>query len=299
MMNVVKKESNMFKLTPSLAVAVVLLLASQACSPSVVTTLDPNFINTAVAQTLVAIQVQSAQPGGIPITGDGTPTSTIIPSPTPSPTITLTPTPVFTFTPSVPQISVSVATNCRVGPGKVYDRVGGLLVGEVTEVFGRNPAGTYWYVRNPDNSNDYCWLWGEYATLAGNIQVLPVFTPPPTPTPVPAFDVSYTGWETCTGWWVEFKLQNTGGVTFSSISLTVTDLNTTVVLSTTNNKFINNNGCTSSDSQNTLGTGNAVIVSSPAFTYDPAGHKLRATITLCSEDGVNGTCVTKAIEFKP
>ena len=288
----------MFKSAPALVFAFVLLVASQACSTTSTPTIDPNSINTAVAQTLSAIQPQSTQPG-IPITGMDTPTPSLTPSPTASPTITLTPTPVFTATPSVPQISVSVPTNCRVGPGKVYDRVGGLQVGEITEVIGRSLNGNYWYVRNPDSPNNFCWLWGEYATLAGNISVLPVFTPPPTPTPVPAFDLSYTGWETCTGWWVEFKLQNTGALTFSSISLTVLDTNTSAILSAIDNKFVNVNGCTSSDARNALGPGESVIVSSPAFNYDPAGHKLRATLTLCSEDGVNGTCITKTIEFKP
>jgi hypothetical protein len=40
-------------------------------------------------------------------------------------------------------------------------------------------------------------------------------------------------------------------------------------------------------------------VSSPQFAYDPNGHKLKATITLCSNPGLNGTCVTKTITFTP
>jgi hypothetical protein len=41
------------------------------------------------------------------------------------------------------------------------------------------------------------------------------------------------------------------------------------------------------------------VVSSPLINYDPTGHKLRATITLCSDDGVNGTCITQVVNFKP
>ncbi len=40
-------------------------------------------------------------------------------------------------------------------------------------------------------------------------------------------------------------------------------------------------------------------VSAPAFAYDPSGHKLRATITLCSRDEQNGMCITESIKFTP
>ena len=288
----------MFKSAPTLVFIAALMLASLACGVSGVSTPDPNFINTMVAQTLVAIQSQSTQPVIIPATV----TSTFTPQiPTASPTITLTPTPVFTATPSVPMISVSVPTNCRVGPGKVYDRVGALLVGEFTQVYGRDSIGNYWYVANPDASGGFCWLWGEYATLAGNIQALPVFTPPPTPTPVPAFVADYSGLESCTGtgWWVEIRLENTGGIPFRSILMAVADTATNTTVSVSENKFTNINGCSSSDSRNVLSPGEKLVVSSPPFGADPTGHKLRATITLCSETGVNGTCVTQVIEFKP
>ena len=288
----------MFKPVPAFVFVVVLVLATTACGSTGVATPDPNFINTVVAQTLAAIQVQTSQ-AVIPITGV-TSTSTPSPTPTLSPTVTLTPTPIFTATPSVPQISVSVPTNCRVGPGKAYGRVGALLVGEVAQVYGRDAFGNYWYIANPDVSGGFCWLWGEYATLAGNISALPIFTPPPTPTPVPAFIPNYSGLESCNNtWWVEIKLENTGGITFRSILLSVADSGTNTTLSLSENKFTNVNGCNSSETRNTFDAGDKIVVSSPAFSYDPTGHKLRATITLCSDINVNGQCVTDVFEFKP
>lgn len=286
----------MFKFKPLLAFAAALLLATLACTQSGTPAPDPNFVNTAVAQTLVAIQT-----GGAPSVTPLVPTSTFTPEPpTVTPTITLSPTPVFTATPSVPLISVSVATNCRVGPGRAYDRVGALLVGEMTEVIGRNLAGNYWYVVNPDVRDGFCWLWGEYATLTGNTQALPIFTPPPTPTPAPAFGATYSGLESCNNtWWVDLRLENTGGVTFRSMLLAVADPSTNTTVSSTDNSFVNLNGCSTSDSRNVLVPGERFVVSAPAFAYDPTGHKLRATITLCSEDGVNGTCVTRVVEFTP
>lgn len=292
----------MSKVNPFLKLLVFLMVVSSACSsPGAASTPEANFIDTVVAETLAAIQAQSAVPG-IPVTGleTATPLPTFTLTPSPSPTITLTPTPIFTATPSVPVISVSVPTNCRVGPGKAYDRVGALLVGEFTQVYGRNLTGNYWYVANPDVAGGSCWLWGEYATLAGNLQALPIFTPPPTPTPVPAFVASYSGLESCNNtWWVEIKLENTGGITFRSILLSVADSGTNTTVSLSGNKFTNVNGCNSSDSRNVLASGEKFTVSSPVFGYDPTGHKLRATITLCSDVNVNGMCVTETVEFKP
>ena len=279
----------------------VLMLATAACGSTSVSTLDPNFVNTVVAQTLAAIQIQTSEPG-IPVTGPDTvtPLPSATATITASPTVTLTPTPIFTATPSVPQISVSVPTNCRVGPGKVYARVGALLVGEVAQVYGRDAFANYWYIANPDVAGGSCWLWGEYATLAGNTSALPIFTPPPTPTPVPAFVPSYSGLESCNNtWWVEIKLENGGGINFKSILFSVADASTNTTLSLSDNKFTNVNGCNSSETKTTFASGETFTVSSPAFAYDPTGHKLRATITLCSDVNVNGQCVTEVFEFKP
>ena len=174
----------MRKSTPILLSVAVLLIVSQACAPSLpAPTQDLNFLSTAVMSTMIAGATQTSL-AGVPVELVDTPTlgATFTPSVTPS--ATASPTPVFTATPAIPLISVTVATNCRVGPGKVYDRVGALLVGQVAEVAGRNLNGNYWYIRNPNDPNGYCWLWGEYATVTGNFAALPVFTPPPTPTPM-------------------------------------------------------------------------------------------------------------------
>lgn len=290
----------MLKSNPILLLATVLLIVSLACVLPGTATPDPNFISTAIAQTIEA-GVTQAVSSDVPIILESpTITQTFTPElPTLSPTVTLTPTPVFTSTPLVPLISVSVATNCRVGPGRQYDRVGALLVGEVAEVYGRDPTGAYWYIRNPDSGPEFCWLWGEYATLVGNTGVLPVYTPPPTPTPAPNFDAIYVGRDTCTGgWWVEFELENTGGIPFKSISLTVRDTETDIVLSLYADGFTDRDGCSNSVTRDNLNPGATRIVSSPTFAYDPSDHKIRATITVCSNLGQTGICISKVINFK-
>ena len=291
----------MLKPNPIRLSVVFLLIASLACAAPVVTvaTPDANLIGTLVAQTVVVGATQTAQ-AFVPVTGSASPT--VAPElPTLSPTATASPIVLLTSTPSVPLISVSVATNCRIGPGRAYDRVGALLVGEVAEVFGMNPTGTYWYIRNPNSSTGFCWLWGEYATLSGNPAALPVYTPPPTPTPPPDFTVRFAGLETCTPttWWVDFRLENTGGVTFRSISITLRDVSTNVTLSLSANEFTIVNGCPGSNTRNVLEPGDRLAVSMSPFNYNPTGHDLRATIILCSNTGGTGLCISEAIDFKP
>lgn len=97
-------------------------------------------------------------------------------------TASLTPTITLTLPPSVPMVSVSVDTNCRTGPGIVYDRLTGLFVGEKAEVIGKYTSVTpnYWIIRKGSVT---CWLWGRYATVEGNTSNLPEMVPPPSPTP--------------------------------------------------------------------------------------------------------------------
>lgn len=285
----------------------VLLTATQACAPGQPTP-DLNTINTIIAQTMAAV-TQTSEPE-IPITGDESPAPTSspeLPSATQTPLATMTPiplftsTPGFTFTPVAAQISVSVPTNCRVGPGVAYDRVGALLVDEVAEVIGLHATRDYWIIRNPDRAGETCWLWGEYATLTGNTNILPVFTPPPTPTPSPDFAASYTGLEVCagTGWWVDIELENLGGLSFNSIAMTVRDTVTNTVLSLYSDDFTERDGCNESNTLDDLPAGEERLVSSPGFAYNPTGNALRATITLCSNPGQSGMCVTETINFTP
>jgi hypothetical protein len=295
-----RKENAMKKSTPILLSVVVLFIVSLACVvPAPAPTQDINSLGTAIMQTMVWAVTQTAG-AGVPVDIVESPVATFTPElPTLTPTATVSPAPLFTATAIIPQISVSVNTNCRVGPGRVYDRVGALMVGEVAEVVGRDFTGNYWYIRNPDQGNGFCWLWGEYATLTGNFAVLPQYTPPPTPTPVPAFEPDYDGLETCVGWWVDFDLLNTGGISFRSVSLTVRDTATDTSVSLATDGFVDNSGCADSAHRDRLNPGDTRTVSSPAFAYNPSGHRLRATITVCSNLAQGGTCVTEVIEFTP
>ncbi len=260
---------------------------------------DPGAANTAAAQTvaasvnqtLIALPSQQQPPPINP------PVETTTPSLTPSPT--LSPTPEFTSTPTIPLVSVSVDTNCRSGPGQVYDYLGGLYVGQTAEVYGKDPSGNYWYIRNSAAPGGFCWLWGQYATIVGSTALLPIYTPPPTPTPMPSFELSYAGMDSCVGWWAELKLKNTGPFAFLSYSISIKDLNTSTTLTGSANGFIDMNGCLASGIVASLDPGASTTFSSPQFGYNPDNHKMRATVTLCTQINLGGECVSQTVEFKP
>ncbi len=303
----------MLKTILSLGLISLLVLVTQACTPQAAPTVDPNAVGTAIAQTLAAMATPTSQ-AGIPVTGNESPTPTaIVIAPTAtqaaSPTLTSTATANVISSTAVAQVSVSVATNCRTGPGITYDRVGFLDVGQVAEVVGRNANTNYWVIRNPNGSGGTCWLWGQFATVTGNISTLPELTPPPTPTPLPTstqgpmpnFDVTYNSMQSCTGtgWWANIELTNTGAINFQSINIMVTDTTNNTAITVSADGFVNLTGCNGSQASLNLPTGQAQIVSLPAFQYDPTGHKLTATITLCSQPGQKGSCVLKSLDFTP
>jgi hypothetical protein len=280
---------------------------------------DTGAISTSAAQTVIAGLTQNVPQATATATLEATSTVTFTPEPpsvtpteTLTPTQTLTATLVFTPTPLVPMISVSVPTNCRNGPGKVYEMVGALLIGESAVVFGRDPTNNYWYIRNPDSENDFCWVWGNYATLTGPVSFLPIFTPPPTPTatltplptftstPFPAFRSDYASLDTCSGsWWVEIKLKNRGSIPLKSVNISVKDNVTGVVVVNLADGFTNLDGCLTKSTKDTLGRGDTYLLSAPAFNYNPTGNDLKVVITLCSDTGQKGTCATNKFDIKP
>ena len=270
---------------------VISMFILQACNlPSNSPTNEPT------EDPLIAAEMTITALAGQVTPTEAPPTFTALPTLTPTPEFT--PTPASTSTPSFAYVTLSEATNCRIGPGLAYDLVDTFLVGQTIEVVGKHPSDNYWYVHSPNNPNVYCWMWGYYA-IGGNLGNVPVLTPPPSPTPAPTFDASYVSLSSCVGWWARLNLKNTSSTAFKSIVITIKDTVTDVSLSDTNDGFHDIDGCLSSSMVATLEPGASYTVASPAFVADPTGHKVSATIKLCTETGLGGSCVTKAIEFVP
>ncbi len=276
---------------------------------------DANAVATAVQGTLIAQTLQSLEANQQAAQQDQTqqqqnqgqqqdqgqqqqpPTFTHTPS--------LTPEPTFTPTSSVPIVSVSVDTNCRFGPGKPFELLGALLVGEQTEIIARDPSNVYWYVKNPD-AGGFCWLWGYYATTTGDIASLPVFTPMPTPTftptPTPIIDytVSFREKDSCgANHYVEFRVENIGSAMFQSVWVTVTNNDDAETVDIAYEKFEEWGGCAVNKSYEDLDPGDIGFTTSSALVNDPAGKSFSATIKACTEPALAGTCVTKSLNFTP
>ena len=146
----------------------IIIITALACNFPSVTPTPTVEVNAAVTSPVLTQSGQNPTPG----------------LPTFTPTITLTPTVTPTSSPSIPMVSVSVDTNCRTGPGVVYDYLTALLVGEKAEVVGKytSVSPSYWIIKKGPIT---CWLWGQYATVEGDTNSLPEMVPPPSPTPVP------------------------------------------------------------------------------------------------------------------
>ena len=146
--------------------------AQPAVAPPPSEGVDVDATMTSAVLTQAALQNQPSEGGQLPAQPEFTATLTMTPTITP------------TGTPSIPMVSVSLDTNCRTGPGVVYDYLAALLVGEKAEVVGKytTVVPNYWVIKKGSYT---CWLWGKYATVEGNISSLPEMVPPPSPTPSP------------------------------------------------------------------------------------------------------------------
>jgi len=165
-----------------------LVIASLACGFSdltgqVTSTTDPGALDTAVARSLVeTASIQTAVAQGVssviaPTQGGGS-----AGGPTVQSQSSLTPSLTVSPTSGKAMVSVSNATNCRSGPGTVYDWLGALNPGLEVEILGKDPSNSSYFIKNPTNPSGFCWIWNTYATVTGDLAAVPVYTPMPTPT---------------------------------------------------------------------------------------------------------------------
>lgn len=229
---------------------------------------------------------------------------------TPPPTITSTTTPIpatatSTITPTATQpvilVSVSANTNCRTGPGTVYDLVGVLMVGEFAEVQGQSTIEGYWEILNSDKPGESCWLSGAYATVTGDTRDLPSYTPLPSPTPQVGFDLYLKGFENCGSTrFVVFSVRNGGAQTLKSAYVEVVDFETGESLyGPARERFPfapNVRPVCPPGHGNILPSGVIEFIHSPLNPF-PRGHQAIGTITLCTGDYQGGECATEVIYF--
>jgi hypothetical protein len=253
---------------------------------------------TQVAGTLTAVVAQQS----------ATPMPTNTPAVTATPTLTSEPTETATPLNGV-WLNFDSATNCRVGPGTMYARVATVDAGVELQALARSEDGEFYYVRYFDTSNHYCWVWKGTSYQTGNPKVLPVFTAQPTtapsitPTSAASFKVAYNSMQNCSSTYAPtFLVTNTGNMTWQSIKIVIVDNTQSVTVTHTSDMFTGYSGCSVTQQQGDLSTGEPGLVSSylpGEFTYDPAGHSLMVTVSVYSEKGQKGTMQSRVIPVKP
>ncbi|MGA9398951.1 MAG: hypothetical protein WBV22_11905 [Anaerolineaceae bacterium] len=138
-------------------------------------------VETSVAGThAFDAAVQTAAAGQIP------PTSQVVPATSQPPAPPVEPTS------GAAMINATIDTNCRTGPSTVYEAISFLLVGKTSEVVNKYQNGLWWVIKDPNNPNLRCWVWGQTTTVTGAWQQLPEATVPPTPTIKLSLEVTIT-----------------------------------------------------------------------------------------------------------
>jgi len=217
------------------------------------------------------------------------PSLTATPSPTASPKPTLTSTP-------APFVIVSGNTNCRFGPGSVYDLLHTYLQGDRALLLGKSPDEEFWYISDQKGIVPDCWLWGNYATPVGDTALIPVFTPPPTPTPNPDFLVSYEGSDCGAGsCWLWFKIDNIGSIAWESVLVYAENLVTSDYSVNVSNTF--KTGIMGSDI-------NKVQVGASGYTHserlvNPSGNTVEVIVIACEKDNLTEICQGRTLTVNP
>jgi len=229
-----------------------------------------------------------------------TPTPTEIPATeTLMATATETPLPEPSATPEPPIAEVLRETNCRVGPAGNYDLVATYQPGQMLNVVAKDLGAGYWFVSNPEKPEEQCYLLAQNITITGDTTALPKFTPRPSPTAAPYFNVAFKKYDTCQGEdFALFDVTNVGSVPFRSVYIKVTNQKNNDSVEYVLNAFDLRVRCVLAKNIAPLAPGAAGYVASPPFKWSSGGNKMRVVIMLCTEKDLKGTCVTQSLDLK-
>jgi hypothetical protein len=145
-------------------------------------------------------------------------------------------------------------------------------------------------------------LWGEFASVDGEVDPLPVYTPLPSPSPAVGFDVYVKSFESCGDtFYVVFAVKNVGGERIWSGYVEVQDLATRAALYSAGRRH------PFADSVLPLcppGHGNELWPGETRFVHAPipiawvsSGSGAIGILTLCTADHQGGTCLTEYSYF--
>ncbi len=277
-----------------------------------------------ITQTMqaVATSAQATLQAAVPTAGVAQPSNTPVPPNTEAPTQTPVPTALpATTEPPAPSATPAASTeapvntpigpatgatahlnrgtNCRSGPSTAYSILFTGLSGADLNIVSQTSIDSYVIVENPKNTSQTCWLWTQYVDITGSLSNLPVVTPPPLPTAVVDFTVSFFRIESCSGSIPAFKVVNSGSNTLQSYTIVVKDRTSNNSQTNSSDVFDKRNGCDVVKSISFIDPGQTGFVYGDTYSYDLSGHDMKATITLCSHNGGGGKCTSQIINFTP
>jgi uncharacterized protein YraI len=267
-------------------------------------------IQAVITQTMQAVAteaqstLEAAVPTPVPAINTPLPTETPLPTQTPAPTETPLPAVPETSTPAAAAASNAIAyvnqsTNCRSGPATTFPLIYTALAGESLKIVSKTTLEDYVIVEVPTGPGQTCWLWTEYVTVQGDVSALPVTTPPPTPTPAVRYSLSFERIEPCTGWSLVFKVTNTGAKTLQSYTMVATDQTKDNTETTTLNHFTERIACKYQEELASLDPGQSGYIYENDFSYDPKGHYFLIYVNVCSNNDLEGECVTQGFFLTP
>lgn len=291
----------------------VLLISACQPAPTALPPFEPGYASTLAAETLQAgaptrtllAIITSAHLTSQAAKYSPTPSPTR-PSATPEPTSTL-PFSLFTLTPPTATASLTPApilliatadTNCRLRPQPEAERLGILQAGEEALALGQNSDASWFYIENPDQAGEYCWVWGGALVLSGESAALPV-VPTATRAPLVNFEITYSNIHACAyDKFLIFRVENTGTETLYVARIAITDKKGSVLHSDIlwAPYMYEANHCP--PGRYALESGQRGFIYIKQISAIKANTRLRAVVKICTEEGALKKCVEKELLFQ-
>ena len=214
-------------------------------------------------------------------------------------TATLTLEPSATSTPEPPKAEVVRESNCRIGPGGLYDLVAKYPVGQMLDVVAKDLGGGYWFVQNSEKPEEQCYLLAQNIKITGETELLPKFTPLPSPTAAPYFEVTFRKFDICENRnYVVFDIVNLGSFAFRSVYIRVINQKSGESVEQAFNAFDLRVKCVLAKNIAPLDPGKSGYVYSPQFKWSGQGGRLRVIIMACTDKNLKGSCVTQTVDLE-
>jgi uncharacterized protein YgiM (DUF1202 family) len=279
----------------TIIIASLLLTACNSPNPIPATETQKQVTQSTQVLATIAPPTNTQLPTDTPL-----PTETFAPTQPPAPTDTPTPVATLVNTPTNvltgPTAYVYENTNCRSGPSSDYPVIVVIMNGQDVKIVSRTTLDSYLIVEDPTNPPQSCWLWTQYVSTSDDLSSLPVATPPP---PLMSYSMVFTKIETCATYSMEFKVTNTGSKTLQSYTIVAKDLSEHTQQTSSSTVFNLRKECAVDEEIGFVDPGQVGYAYANNFTYNPSGHSMEATITICSHDDQTGICATRVVKFTP